>query len=118
SAVFPQADKPVQRVRLELFRAVWLTTVLFCLALVLVAIIALGSSTALLRDADLPLRADGCPQFSLSRMQLAFWTYVVVGSFLVIWLVTDRLDTLNATILALLGISSGTTFASKMASTL
>ncbi len=31
---------------------------------------------------------------------------------------TDRLDTLNTTVLALLGISSGTTFASKLASTL
>jgi hypothetical protein len=94
----------------------WLTAILFILGVVLIGIIALGASTALLRDADLPLRADGCPQFSLSRLQLAFWTYVVVGSFLVIWLVTDRLDTLNTTILALLGISSGTTFASKIAS--
>src|SRR5262249_19788004 len=83
SAVYPQADKPVQRVRLELFRGIWLTTVLFCLGVVLVIIIILGSTTALLRDSDLPLRADGCAQFSLSRLQLAFWTYVVVGSFLV-----------------------------------
>jgi hypothetical protein len=67
---------------------------------------------------DLPLRADGCPQFSLSRLQLPFWTYLAVGAFLIIWLVTDRLDTLNTTILALLGISSGTTLASKLANSL
>jgi hypothetical protein len=74
--------------------------------------------TSLLRDLDLPLRADGCPQFSLSRLQLAFWTYLAVGAFLIIWLVTDRLDTLNTTILALLGISSGTTLASKLVNSL
>ena len=115
TAVFPQADAKVQHLMFELFRESWLWSTLFGLALLLVGSIALGAKTPLLRDTDLPMRADGWPQFSLSRLQLAFWTYVVVGAFLIIWLVTDRLDTLNVTVLALLGISSGTTFASKLA---
>ena len=118
TAVFPQADAVVQRTQLELFSERWLWGTLSALAVLLIGMLALGASTPLLRDTDLPLRADGCPQFSLSRLQLAFWTYLVVGAFLVIWLVTDRLDTLNTTILALLGISSGTTLASKLANTL
>lgn len=116
--VHPSSPNPVQHVRLELYRPLWLWSTLGWLILLLALFIYLGVNTPLLRDPDLPLRADGCPQFSLSRLQLAFWTYLVVGAFLIIWLVTDRLDTLNATVLALLGISSGTTFASKLASTL
>lgn len=116
TAVVPQAAQPVQRVRLELFRVTWLWSTLAWLVVLLALFIYLGANTPLLRDSDLPMRADGCPQFSLSRLQLAFWTYLVVGAFLVIWLVTDRLDTLNPTVLALLGISSATTFASKLAS--
>lgn len=118
TGVYPQAPAPVQHVRLELYREVWLWTTLGWLALLLALFIFLGATTPLLRDPDLPMRADGCPQFSLSRLQLAFWTFLVVGAFLMIWLVTDRLDTLNTTVLALLGISSGTTFASKLASML
>ena len=37
-----------------------------------------------------------------------------MGAFLIIWLVTERLDTLNTTILALLGISSCTSIASRL----
>lgn len=118
TAVFPQAEAMVQRVRLELFQSGWLWSVLAGLGLLLILGIFLSVKTPLLRDMDLPLRADGCPQFSLSRLQLAFWTYLAVGAFLIIWLVTDRLDTLNTTILALLGISSGTTLASKLANSL
>jgi len=118
TGVFPQAVAPVQHVRLELFRQVWLWSTLGWLIFLLAILLLLGAHTPLLRDIDLPMRADGCPQFSLSRLQLAFWTFLVVGAFLVIWLVTDRLDTLNPTVLALLGISSGTTFASKLASML
>ncbi len=116
TAVVPQAAQPLQRVRLELFRITWLWSTVAWLLVLLALFIYLGATTPLLRDGDLPMRADGCPQFSLSRLQLAFWTYLVVGAFLVIWLVTDRLDTLNPTVLALLGISSATTFASKLAS--
>jgi hypothetical protein len=116
--VFPQTEAQIQHVRLQLFDDRWLNGVLLALVVLLAGIVGLGAKTSLLRDSDLPLRADGCAQFSLSRLQLAFWTYLVVGAFLIIWLVTDRLDTLNTTILALLGISSGTTLASKLANTL
>ena len=115
TGVYPQAAATVQHVRLELYREVWLWSTLAYLFSLAALVLLLGAYTPLLRDSDLPMRADGCPQFSLSRLQLAFWTYLVVGAFLVIWLVTDRLDTLNTTVLALLGISSGTTFLSKLA---
>lgn len=115
SAVHPDADKPVQRVRFRLFSVAWLWSVIAGMFILFGLLIQMGSKTDLLRDPDLAVRADGHAQFSLARLQLAFWLYVVVGAFLVIWLVTDRLDTLNSSILALLGISSATMLASKLA---
>jgi hypothetical protein len=117
TAVFPQADAKVQRMHLELFSIAWLWVTVAVLAIALFVGIWLAFSTPLLRDLDMPMRADGWPQFSLSRAQLAFWTYLVIGAFLIIWLVTDRLDTLNPTVLGLLGISCATTLASKIANT-
>ena len=117
SAVQPLADNKVQRVTLRLFSFAWLYSVLGGMFVLLVLFMQMGSSTDLLRDRDLNVRADGRAQFSLARIQLAFWLYLVVGAFLIIWLVTDRLDTLNTSILALLGISSATLLASKLANT-
>jgi hypothetical protein len=45
--------------------------------------------------------------FSLGRTQMAFWFFLVIASFLSIWLVTGDLS-VNATALTLIGISSGT----------
>lgn len=117
SAVQPLADNKVQRVSLRLFSAAWLYSVLGGMFILLVFLMQMGAKTDLLRDRDLSVRADGKAQFSLARLQLAFWLYLVVGAFLIIWLVTDRLDTLNTSILALLGISSATLLASKLANT-
>ena len=117
SSVQPLAENKVQRVSLRLFSAGWLYSVLGGMVILLVLLMRMGKNTDLLRDRDLNARADGRAQFSLARLQLAFWLYVVVGAFLIIWLVTDRLDTLNTSILALLGISSATLLASKLANT-
>lgn len=117
SAVHPLADNKVQHVCLRLFSAGWLYSVLGGMVILLLLLMRLGALTDLLRDRDLSVRADGLAQFSLARLQLVFWLYLVVGAFLIIWLVTDRLDTLNTSILSLLGISSATLLASKLANT-
>jgi hypothetical protein len=54
--------------------------------------------------------------FSLARVQLAFWTVLVVGSFIYIYLVTGVTSgVLTSTALWLLGISSGTSALSQAA---
>lgn len=46
--------------------------------------------------------------FSLGRTQMAFWFTLVLPSFIFIWLVTTTYDSLTASVLGLIGISSVT----------
>lgn len=46
--------------------------------------------------------------YNLGRAQMAFWFFLIYASYLAIWLVTDALDTITPSLLALMGISAGT----------
>ena len=52
--------------------------------------------------------------FSLARCQMAWWFFIVVGSYLFIWLVTGDRDSLTSGVLILIGISAITGFSSVM----
>jgi len=39
---------------------------------------------------------------------MAFWFFLIYASYVSIWLITDALDTITASLLALMGISAGT----------
>ena len=47
-------------------------------------------------------------RFSLAKVQLALWFFVIFGAFIIIWLSTGNYDTINSSIVAVLGISAGT----------
>jgi len=79
------------------------------LVVLLVVLIVLARRTELLRDTtrgkpQLPLRAP----LSLGRVQMAWWFYLVIASYLYIWLITGETNTLSASVLGLIGISAGT----------
>jgi hypothetical protein len=46
--------------------------------------------------------------YSLSRVQMAYWFTIVIVSYVFIWLITGDRDTVNDSVLALIGISAGT----------
>jgi hypothetical protein len=46
--------------------------------------------------------------FSLARTQMAFWFFIVVISYVFIWMVTTDLSSLTPSVLALIGISAAT----------
>jgi hypothetical protein len=78
--------------------------VLFLLAL----FISVAFRTDILRDPTRRLRSDLNFPFSLSRLQMAFWLFVVVSSFLFLFVATQKVTVLNVTCLWLIGIGSGT----------
>ncbi len=46
--------------------------------------------------------------FSLSRTQMAFWFFLVIVSYVFIWMVSDVYSILTTSVLTLIGISSAT----------
>ena len=46
--------------------------------------------------------------YNLGRTQMAIWFFLIYVSYQVIWLITGALDTITASLLALMGISAGT----------
>ena len=48
------------------------------------------------------------PPLSLSTLQMALWLFVIIASFLFIWIITGSLQAINDSVLLLIGISSGT----------
>lgn len=67
--------------------------------------------TSMLRDWR-PTEANNLPAkpaaYSLARVQMAFWSVLILSSFLFIWLVTGTPVSLGNSALALMGIGSGT----------
>jgi hypothetical protein len=77
----------------------------------IICVIVFCSRTGLIRDPDTVNNVPG--PFSLAQTQLAFWTVIVIGGFGYLWILTGQADSLNSSILLLLGISSGTTGAAS-----
>ncbi|MCA9693977.1 MAG: hypothetical protein KC636_30605 [Myxococcales bacterium] len=65
----------------------------------------------ILRMPGPPLAKPDRRPYSLGRTQMAWWFFVVVASYLYIWLVIGDLNTLTPGVLALIGISAATGFA-------
>ena len=74
------------------------------LVLLLIVLIAFGYLTTkkgLLRDV-----ANG--PYSLGRCQMAWWFFLIIVSYVLIWLISGDRDTIPASLLGLMGISAGT----------
>lgn len=77
------------------------------LVLMLLAAAYMARRTTILRDRVPGLAPEQAP-YSLSRFQLAFWTLLVISAYIFIWMITEELDTVTGSVLALLGIGSAT----------
>jgi hypothetical protein len=78
----------------------------------LLAFLALARHTDIVRDTMAPRRPDGLRPYSLARGQMAFWFFLVIASYFFLWIVTGDMDTLNTSVLGLIGISAGTALGS------
>ena len=52
--------------------------------------------------------------YSLARVQMAVWFFVIAASFVLIWMITFGLDSISPNVLALIGISTGTGLAAAV----
>jgi len=78
---------------------------------------ALAVKSNLLRDGGAP-PANGRRCYSLARVQIAFWFFIILASYLFIGLVTgDYSTSITGTVLILMGISAGTAIGSSVIDT-
>ncbi|HEX6649798.1 MAG TPA: hypothetical protein VF075_09665, partial [Pyrinomonadaceae bacterium] len=73
-----------------------------------VLLIWLVRKTNIIREPGPPPAPGKRRPYNLGRAQMAFWFFLIYSSYVAIWLITDALDTITASLLALMGISAGT----------
>ena len=64
--------------------------------------------TNIIREPGPPPAPGQRRPYNLGRAQMAFWFFLIYASYMTIWLITDALDTITSSLLALMGISAGT----------
>lgn len=103
-------------IRLKLIEPVTLWIALLGTLGLGIGLLTLGARSWLLRvtlprastTASMPTLAEANPPFNLGKVQMAWWTFIILGSFLVIYCVSGEMPDISTTSLALLGISGGT----------
>ena len=71
-------------------------------------------TTNIIRTPGPPPAPGKLRPYNLGRAQMAFWFFLIYVSYLVIWLITNALDTITASLLGLMGISAGTALSEAM----
>jgi len=84
------------------------------LAIFLLLLLRLSMRTPLLRDSAVKAPQGKLPPYSLSRFQMAFWSFLVIAAYVFIWMITRELDTITGSVLALLGIGSATALGANL----
>ncbi len=83
------------------------SVVLFLLALFII----FRKRRAILRDHGSEMET---PPYSLARSQMAFWTMIILIAFMIVWWNTGNIIQITGQVLALLGISAGTTIGANL----
>jgi len=110
----PQLEFHLRRISWD----AWTVVGLILLVGAVVGFLYLLLRSGIVRDTTCAVREDGLPPLSLGRCQMAFWFFLVICAFYFLWLITGRgdTDTINDTILILIGISAGTALGSAIVS--
>jgi hypothetical protein len=87
---------------------------LLVIAATLVLLIWLARNTNIIREPGVCPTPGKRRPYNLGRAQMAFWFFLIYASYLAIWLITGALDTITASLLALMGISAGTALSEAM----
>jgi hypothetical protein len=112
-SVYGQSNPLPLTIISPVYGIVSLLVVLFTLVLFL----ALARRTNIIREPGENPPGGKKRPYNLGRAQMAFWFFLIYVSYTSIWLITDALDTITASLLALMGISAGTALSEALIDT-
>jgi hypothetical protein len=106
----PRADGANMSLRLKkLYVDYWTKLMLALLVCIAIVLLVFARRSDMLRDGP-PI--DGVRQpYSLARAQMAWWFFLLVVGYVLIWLVTSEQDSIAPSLLGLVGISAATALA-------
>jgi hypothetical protein len=87
---------------------VWFGIFMVLLVSTLLLFVWLVRASNILRDSGPELPVGQRRTYSLARSQMAFWFFLVIVSYVLIWLIMDDRDSITPTVLGLMGISAAT----------
>jgi hypothetical protein len=113
-APFETVYHPSNRVLLTVISPAYGIIALIVVLVTLILLVWLARNTNIIREPG-PKPAGGkLRPYNLGRTQMAFWFFLVYASYVVIWLITNALDTITPSLLGLMGISAGTALGEAM----
>lgn len=93
----------------------WFWTFVVAFGLAFVGFLWLAWRTPIVKESS-TVATESRP-YSLGRVQMAFWFFAVLGSFIFIWMLTGAIPPLSESALALIGISAATALGARVADT-
>lgn len=79
------------------------------LAGLIAAFLYLAVKTNLIRDSGPKPQIEGkLKPYSIGKTQMAFWFFLVISSYLILWILTGKTSEITSSVLILMGISSAT----------
>ncbi|MBK8983175.1 MAG: hypothetical protein IPM38_12855 [Ignavibacteria bacterium] len=82
--------------------------------LLLLITIYLAVKTDMLREPAIDVTSKEKRPYSLALTQMAFWSYLVISSYLALYIITKEFPSITNSVLALIGISSATALGSVL----
>ena len=102
------------RVSLTVISPAYGVIALVVVVVTLILLVWLAQTTHIIREPGPRPIGGKLRPYNLGRTQMAFWFFLVYASYVVIWLITDALDTITPSLLGLMGISAGTALSEAM----
>lgn len=86
---------------------------LLMLIVAIVGFMYVCTHTQMIRGGDMSQSLRERP-YSLSSFQMAFWFFLVIASYVFIWLICDELNTITDSVLGLIGIGAATAVGARL----
>lgn len=111
---FTNHDSPPQ-INLRIYHQGWLVGTFIFMLVAIIVFVWLAKTTNIIRDANPPEPPAGAKRpYSLALTQASVWFFLVIGSFLFLYLVTGDYNTITEQALILIGIGTGTALGAAM----